>query len=516
MASNPRSEGRWLRLHPASMAVNLLPKTWRMVRYQWPLLLALLYGSGSLLESLFSLWLLGVFFAIPTFDTLVHFLTLRYRVVDGRLQIRSGLINREVRDISPDRIQTIERVQNLFQKAVNLVEVRIETASGSDVEGLLSALEVRRADELIHTLDQLRGSVSPTETEPQGPIIQNDLRDLLWYGVTANRLGLIAIVSGLASESIQVFDPEEVTALGNVLGVYGGVAMLIALILGAWLMGLAFTIQRHYGNRLTESGAALVSEEGLFTRRRIELPIEKVQIVSTKRPLLRRLLDFGTVHIETASTRSGRDGTELAKAIIPVVRTEQLPLICRHAIPGFTLTFDDIEWKPAHPKAVQRAMLQSATWGFIFGVSAFPLFGAAALMIWLVWPMFLWFLWKDFQFQGWFVDDNVILARRGFLNRRIHLVSRSKIQSIDVEQGPIMRRWSLASVHLNVAGNLVVMPDLSLGDALDLQQDLLPQRTLKPSLTHSLQQDLATDIADDARRPRIEGDLHALNTLEQS
>ena len=41
------SETPWLSLHPASVVVNLIPQTWRVMRMAWPLLLAILWRGDS-------------------------------------------------------------------------------------------------------------------------------------------------------------------------------------------------------------------------------------------------------------------------------------------------------------------------------------------------------------------------------------------------------------------------------------------------------------------------------------
>jgi putative membrane protein len=479
MGSNSGQPAAWKSLHPASVAVNLLPRAWRTLRTSWLFIVAILYGSASVGESLFNLWLIVMFLGFPVVDAVIHFLTLRYRIIDGRLQIRTGLFNRQLRDIAPDRIQNIERIQNLFQKAANLVEVRIETASGSDTEGLLSALDETQADLLMEQLNTLRG-VQPREQTEEYPIIaSNDLSDLLWYSATATRFGMAAVFFGFCFEALQFIEPDQVEELGGVLGFIGGFAVLVAAIVGAWLLDLLTTILRHYKNTLFDTGRSLISEEGLLTKRRLELPIAKVQVVSTRRPLLRRLMDFGTVHIETASGQMGGDGTLLSKAIIPVVKTADLHEICTRAIPAFTSRFDEITWKPPHPKAFHRAAIRSSIRVMLLVAIATALAGGIGLLALLILPVSLGLVWLDHAYQGWYISDNVVLTRRGFLDRRVHLVARSKLQSLDVHQGPIMRRWGLGRLALHVAGNTIVLPDLSLSEATTLQRQLIRRLALE-------------------------------------
>ena len=152
----------WHGVHPLSVLVNFVPRTWSLLRTAWPVLLAVLYG-GRGADGIADAITLAVFFALPFLSSTIHALTLRYRVADGRLEIRSGLLNRQARTIGLDRIQNVEQVQNVYQRISGLVEVRIETASGREVEGLLSAVSTSAADALVAELNagrrQVRGAV---------------------------------------------------------------------------------------------------------------------------------------------------------------------------------------------------------------------------------------------------------------------------------------------------------------------------------------------------------------------
>ena len=85
---------QWRSLHPASLAVNLIPQAWRTIKSFWFVFLALLLGEGigesSFGTGLFDLAFVGFFFFLAFARTAVHWATLRYRVADGRLEIKSG------------------------------------------------------------------------------------------------------------------------------------------------------------------------------------------------------------------------------------------------------------------------------------------------------------------------------------------------------------------------------------------------------------------------------------------
>jgi putative membrane protein len=135
--------GAWRALEPASLLVNLIPDLWRTARGAWPLLLAVFVGGG--IANVVNLLLLASFFAMAVGRTVLHFLTLRYRLHEGKLEIQTGLIGRRFRVIDPARIQNVEIVQNVFHKLAGLVELRIETAGEAGAEGSLAGRTIDRS-----------------------------------------------------------------------------------------------------------------------------------------------------------------------------------------------------------------------------------------------------------------------------------------------------------------------------------------------------------------------------------
>ena len=310
MSAAPDAQGAaWKSLHPASVLVNLLPTVWAAIRSMWPLLAAIALGSSQRRLLSFDAVLLGVFLVLPVWRTVVHWLTLRYRVEQGRLEIRTGVLNRQTRTIPPDRIQNVESVRNVFHRMSGLVEVRVETASGGDIEGQLSALSEADADALKTALDQARARYSAPaadERENTPPLLTNGVSDLLRYGLSSAQFGLVIVGAGVVYELV-LSDPLQAQEGAAVLGVMGGGAAVVGLMTGAWLLGAGRALMRHWDFRLTAVGNRLIAEEGLLTRRTVELTVRKIQLVTYREPLIRRWLGFGSLRVETAGRQDRRN-----------------------------------------------------------------------------------------------------------------------------------------------------------------------------------------------------------------
>lgn len=469
-----QAEAPWRMLHPASAAVNLLPQTWAFVRSAWPVLLILLFRSGDEVggQQAFDLSLLAFFLLMTIGRTLVHFLTLRYRMVQGRLEIRSGLLNRQNRVLSPEKVQNVEMVRNVFHRMSGLVEVRIETASGTEVEGMLSALSVEEAERLVSALQPRARPAAEVDEVEIPALVENDWTDLVKFGASSSRVGASIVVMGVLYEGMLTIDPTLPLRSAGDVGWTGAFALFFAVLAGAWLVGIGNAVVAHWGYRLVLDDDALVAQEGLLTRRRVQLRVRKVQRVTLRATWLRRLLGFGSVTIETAAAGAGSGGVQQASAMVPVVGEDEVDTLVRHAMPEADVPLASEALRRPADKALQRALIRGAIQGGIFG----------GVLTWVFWPMGLLGLllvplnlalgWLDWRYQRWLVTDRVVLSRVGFLSRTTTIVARDKLQSVDLDQGPLLRRYGLASVIVRVAGSGVRMPLLTFDEAYALVAEL--------------------------------------------
>jgi putative membrane protein len=473
------SEGEWTMLHPASVGVNLLPRAWRLLRAMWPLALVLLWrgwddDSAMLSVGFADASIVGAFFLLSGGSTLWHWLTLRFRIHEERLEIRTGWLHKQVRTIDPRRIQNVELIANPIHRVAGLVELRIETASGFEVEGLLSALSTNTAEDLRAHLVRLREADLPedTETAPAVLLVYNGPWELFAHGATAVRFGGAIVVAGIGFEIVAWLAPDQIGEVMFSLAGLQGIALMLALMCGAWLTGIAGTMALHWGLSLARTDDALTLEAGLFTRRRLELSMRKIQIVATSETLPRRWLKFGSLTIETAAPRSEGGGTERRAALVPHVRAEDLPRLARAAIPDLDIDPWEARLTPPPRRALVRALTQRTvfilTATTLLGTMVTPwAWGGALLLV----PI-LTAEWLDHRVQGWAVSSRALIVRRGFVDRRFIVVARRRVQSAHLVQGPIMRRLNLARLIVRVAGTGIAFLLMTMARAEELLTEL--------------------------------------------
>lgn len=90
----------------------------------------------------------------------------------------------------------------------------------------------------------------------------------------------------------------------------------------------------------------------------------------------------------------------------------------------------------------------------IVGVAAVMLntwlwFFALPFALVCVWS--LWFIPRQVKAMGWAEGSSDFLIRKGIMFRRLTVVPYGRIQYVDVVQGPIARRFSIATITLHTA-----------------------------------------------------------------
>ncbi|MFP2924921.1 PH domain-containing protein [Pyxidicoccus sp. 3LG] len=491
-----RDEVPWKSLSPRAPLAAFFPILGLVAR---PLLGALLpaffmRGDGIPLFG----WGIFCLFAASSVGALLYSVaTLRYRMVGTQLEIRSGIFSKTSRFIEAARVQNTEILQPLSSKLLGLVDLKVETASGQKAEGHLPGLTLQDAQALIDALHSARGGNAPALPSvsasgmPEGEVLARmRLGDLLRYGATATGLGVLAVVMGAINELMEAFQqlllPWMQThwqALAKP-GLGWAAALLAALagLLAIWLVNGVLAILRFHGFRLVDTGSHFRASGGLFTRRQVTVRHDRIQQVVLDEPLLRRGLGFGSVEVETAGVRTGREPAERAELVVPVVPTARMEELVRRLVPELPAALGDLPFRPAHPKALLRARIRAVGVSILVATPATLFLWPWGVLSWALLPLQLAGAWFDWRFQGWLITESLVVVRLGFWRRRTTVLQRSRIQSVRAVQGPLERGYGIGHVQVAVAGAHATLPCVGWEEAQALIDAVpLPRRARQPA-----------------------------------
>ena len=79
-----------------------------------------------------------------------------YTITDRRLNIKRGLISREIQETRLERVQNVNTRQTAFQRMLGVGDVDFDTAAGDDYNFIFAG--VADPDQVVHRVDQATGT----------------------------------------------------------------------------------------------------------------------------------------------------------------------------------------------------------------------------------------------------------------------------------------------------------------------------------------------------------------------
>jgi len=83
-----------------------------------------------------------------------------YTITDRRLNIKRGIISKEVQETRLERVQNVNYRQSVYQRLMQIGDVDFDTAAGDDYNFVFSG--VADPGDVVHSVDQATGNVAGT------------------------------------------------------------------------------------------------------------------------------------------------------------------------------------------------------------------------------------------------------------------------------------------------------------------------------------------------------------------
>jgi putative membrane protein len=461
----PQLEGK---LHPLTLVFAF----WNAVRnIIFPLIVIYIFGRRRGPDTY--LWVAAVFLGLPVAWAIVRYFTFTYRIQNGELITRQGLLGRTERNIPLGRVQDIRIEQGVLHRLFGMADVFVETAGGRGPEASLSVLARSEADRLRAAVfaaptTQAAGVAAPPQPDTE-MIRRLSTRDLILAGITSNRTAsAIALVFVLWQFIDDVVPQETYQKWGESFFrrviewmTHGGSLhwMLILLaVAGVIGIGMLFSvigsIVVFHGFTLCRRGEDIYRSHGLFTRRSSSLPRRRIQLLKIEESWLRRLFKLATLRADTAGgalpgqnkdEQSGRD------VLLPILPRRDV----ENVLPLFFPDLDEAngEWQHVSRRAIVRGTKKGAAVCLILaGLSC------AIQRSWYgLWPLlFIPAIYAlnvmSYRHLGYWLGERFFRMRSGWLSRATHIVPIRNVQSVVVRQTPFDRRHKVCTLIVDSAG----------------------------------------------------------------
>ncbi|MCT2293573.1 PH domain-containing protein [Janibacter hoylei] len=346
----------------------------------------------------------------------------RYRIGADSIEMRTGAIFRQHRQVRYDRIQAVDVVRPLLARLFGLSEVRVESAGGGDSHLSIAYLRMAEADAVRQRLLGLAhesGSEVPADE-----------------GSTPHPERTVAAAAPTDGPPLLVVPPARIVASVLLGGeaIFVALLLLVALVLsvlglGAVIGGLApaavigagralMRLTRWWGLTIGLRGPrTLTSQRGLTDTRISSVPLHRVQAVAIEQPWLWRRPGWWSLKVNVAGAEIGSASESTDTVLVPVATTTEV-LRLLEAVTGDPQT-----------TAEAGSLVAGTPEGFV---------GLPGRSRWV----------HPFARRriGYLAGQRSLLTRSGWLDHTLQIVPWGRIQSLTVTQGPISQRLDLASV----------------------------------------------------------------------
>ncbi|CAN5635806.1 PH domain-containing protein [soil metagenome] len=488
--------GQDRRLHPWSWLFVLLQQ---LRQFIVPLAALLVLGRGDrfLLYAVVGVGVLAL-------GSVWQYFTYRYRIEADSLVVRSGLFERNLRQIPFARIHNVALHQTLLHRLFGVAEVRLESAGGQKPEAQMRVLALAQALALERLIRQRAYATADTpatadaqDTEAE-TLLALPMAEVVRLGLVSNR-GMVVVAGAFAlawqvlpdhwlRDGIRQFSRE---AFGYAAHFQAGwlaqAASILALIVLALAVLRAFSVLlallQYHGFRLLAHGRRLTVERGLLTRLRTSASRRRIQAWTLEEGLLHRLLHRRSLQVDIAVSQ-GQEDRRALRELAPIATAGTCDALVLHAVPR--AAWPPRQWQGLHPRAWLRfwlpgllfALAASAALGWRFGA-----WGLLALA-WVPWAAYA--ARHHARRAGYAVDDHLVAVREGWWSRHWRFAEIDKLQALQLRRSPLDRLTGMASVWLDTAGAGTRSPPLRIRHLAVAEAQALTQRLAATLATRPL------------------------------
>lgn len=425
---------------------------------------------------------------------LLYWRRFEFRVGAREIRIDSGILNRTHRSIPFDRVQDVDISQGPLARLLRIATVKFETggsAGGNGDDGVLHAIALDRAEELRRLVRASRLADEPAAGDQDVParqaaIFTMDGRRLLLAGLFNFSLALFGGLAGLTQSMGDVigFDPlsrnfwrstlsrgdplARLIAANAAAAALAGIAVLVLIGLGS---GVVRTVLRDYGFRLERAATGLRRRRGLLTRTDVTLAVRRVQAAIIGSGPVRDRFGWRDLRLQSLARDEGGGGDHL---VAPLARDGEIAAI-----------LGELGWRPLPAEPGWQGVSRSYVLAFALALSPLLLLAAVqalvapliGLAIAAALPLLVagrWLAWRRTRYA---LDDDRLLVASGWWRRRLVILPLARIQSSDIAESFVSRRFGTATLRLGVAGgsgfSAHVIPALPGETARALRRQLL-------------------------------------------
>lgn len=436
------------RQHPAAALAKVL----EIIRGNFLTILIIIFVGGGGEEARITLyWIIGTILVLLVWGVL-NWMRFSYKVENGELVVFQGVFVRKQLYLGSDRIQVIDISAGLVQRLFKLVAVEVKTAGSTSKEAKLSAVSRQEAEHLKEALRPKDAEQKVEADDEESPVsfYKITTNDLLLAASTSGRFGIALSIVGTAFSQIDQVISEEAMIqfveqnIPQSTSASLVVFSIISVLVISWLFSFLATIVTYYNFTVEVKKDELLISQGLFERKQLTIPYNRIQAIQIKEGVLRQPLGYASLVIESAGYGEDQNNST---TLFPILAKERIYEFIQQVIPEYNVQTEIEEV----PKRALRRYLLRMVWislVIILVLWTFVPNGVYSLLI-LIPALILGYL--QYRDAGIGEEDQTLLLRFRQLSKTTAIVKRYRIQAAETKQNPFQQRLKLSNYAVTVA-----------------------------------------------------------------
>ena len=436
----------------------------------------------------------------------------RFRITNESIAVKSGILRITQTDVRWERVRAVNLERGPFERALGLAQISLDTAGSAAAEVQVPAIKLQLA-ELLRAKVSMETAVSDSigeEVSSKGQqMYRMDLIPLVKASFcTQGTLAMMAAVLGAffwigytiynvmdptenienltfwrqalnVAEQFYLTLPDKLEQYTGIPGTQSWLSLTILVVLTIFILIAVLFLARaiyfcvtNYDLQLLRRNNALSTVRGLFTKKRTNVKLERVQSVSLKMNV--REIGLKLCRLTAKQSMSGKEHMVSLPSVPTSVRDEIVELAALEE--GSQLRLD--------PKTQTFQPISIVYfWQMFIGLIIVPFLAVFITSLfsdfnWLQWVWLLFFCgwvpicatvslvrWRK---AGYVVDSYSMISKSGLLGYSLDMGKFKKVQRVRIEQSFIQRFTGKSTLTVFYATTSIVVPFLARERAIQL------------------------------------------------
>ena len=475
--------GAWRRLDQRMLLVSPVREVGRLL----PLLVGIvLAGSGTGRSGLWGL--AGGAVAISL--GVLRWFTTTYRITAAQIQVRKGILRRQVISVSLDRVRTVDVSVSAMHRVLGLARVTVGTGLSDRrrddalrLDGLSAADAARLRDELLQRHDSTEAEVAVSQE-----VLVAAARSWVRYApFTLSGFVTVFVVLGFAWRVVSEahVDPRRLTAVSGQLPVdppwvaaAAGVFVLLILVTAASTLGYVLAF---WGFRLVRTADGVLQvTRGLVSTRSTAIEERRLRGMELSEPLLLRAARGARCIAIATGLRVGRGAERGGTLLLPPAPREEAVRVIAAVLRSWDPVTAPLarHGAGAHRRRYTRVAIALALLaGVVVLLSRLvPMLGWTWEVMLVLIPCGAALAYDRYRSLGHALVGRFLVARRGSLVRRRYMLDCDGIIGWNLTQSFFQRRLGLATLVATTAAGRqrYDVQDVRLDEAVRVADQAVP------------------------------------------